>query len=266
MMDFLRRLAPPRETDGTRAVAVLPSPFAANGPLRNAGGPVESRARLGDDDPALALDTDAGLTPGDSGSDIGSMSAAFAAGDRGSDGRSGRTRHRAAAIARAMSVARAAADEADRRDRASELEPADAAADALGVLHSRQRREATAADRDEQAQRGLTSRAAPASAPHLLSASTRASMAGARDVGVDGASGRHIGGSARRRAAPPLSQSTVEQRAISRQDADVVHVTIGRIDVVAQAAPAPASRRTPAPRQPTLTLPEYLRGSNGRGR
>ena len=29
MMDFLRRLAPPRETDASRAVAVLPSRFAS---------------------------------------------------------------------------------------------------------------------------------------------------------------------------------------------------------------------------------------------
>ena len=38
MMDFLRSLAPSREIDPTRAVAVLPSRFASETPLRAIGG------------------------------------------------------------------------------------------------------------------------------------------------------------------------------------------------------------------------------------
>ncbi|MEO5658408.1 MAG: hypothetical protein ABIQ90_01245 [Polaromonas sp.] len=62
-----------------------------------------------------------------------------------------------------------------------------------------------------------------------------------------------------------MSQSTLAQRALRSRDEDkqVVHVTIGRIDVVANAAPTPAVRRTQAPRQGTVTLADYLRGGKG---
>lgn len=60
----------------------------------------------------------------------------------------------------------------------------------------------------------------------------------------------------------PLSHASLAQRALKAQDdKQVVHVTIGRIDVVANTAPAPAVHRNPAPRQATVTLADYLRGS-----
>jgi len=68
---------------------------------------------------------------------------------------------------------------------------------------------------------------------------------------------------AQTRVSPPLSQSILEQRTLqSRDDSQVVHVSIGRIDVVANTAPAPAVRRSPTPRQ-TVTLADYLRGGDG---
>jgi hypothetical protein len=63
----------------------------------------------------------------------------------------------------------------------------------------------------------------------------------------------------------PLSQSILAQRTLqSRDDSQVVHVTIGRIDVVANTAPAPAVGRGPTPRQRTATLADYLRGGGSR--
>jgi hypothetical protein len=62
----------------------------------------------------------------------------------------------------------------------------------------------------------------------------------------------------------PLSQSILAHRTLqSRDDSQVVHVSIGRIDVVANTAPAPATRRSPTPRQATVTLADYLRGGSG---
>jgi hypothetical protein len=61
----------------------------------------------------------------------------------------------------------------------------------------------------------------------------------------------------------PLSESILAQRTLqSRDENHVVHVTIGRIDVVANTAPSPAVRRSPTPRQATVTLADYLRGGN----
>ena len=66
------------------------------------------------------------------------------------------------------------------------------------------------------------------------------------------------------RTALPLSQAILAQRTLqSRDDRQVVHITIGRIEVVANAAPAPALRRSPTPRQGTVTLADYLRGGKG---
>ena len=64
-------------------------------------------------------------------------------------------------------------------------------------------------------------------------------------------------------AMQPLSQAVLAQRApSSREENHVVHVTIGRIDVVANTAPAPAARTSPAPRQASVSLADYLRKGN----
>ena len=56
MMDFLRRLAPRRETDVTRAFAVLPSRFAGETPLRATVAQVRPAQHPDDDEASLSPD------------------------------------------------------------------------------------------------------------------------------------------------------------------------------------------------------------------
>ena len=65
----------------------------------------------------------------------------------------------------------------------------------------------------------------------------------------------------------PLSEATVAHRTLqSREENQVVHVTIGRIDVVANTAPAPTIRQQRrAPRDP-VTLADYLRVADSNAR
>jgi hypothetical protein len=186
MMDFVRRLAPSREGDITRAVAVLPSRFSSESPLR---------ATTGEARPA-------------------------------------------------------------QRDTVTDVQPLQ------GALGSEQTRSET-----EEA----TPLARPLSHLHRE----------APDIGVDDARAfqdRHGANFERAKpvrpetlAAPratlPLSQAILAQRSLQpKDDSQVVHVTIGRIDVVASTAPAPAVRRRPTPREPKVTLADYLRGSDGNRR
>jgi hypothetical protein len=63
--------------------------------------------------------------------------------------------------------------------------------------------------------------------------------------------------------AAPLSPAALAQRAPQRgEDNQVVHVSIGRIDVVATVAPTPAAAPAPKPRSGTVPLADYLRGEN----
>ena len=73
MMDFLRRLAPPREPDATRAVAVLPSRFTSDRPLRATIGQTGPAQRPDDDEALLALNAT-------------SAPAAYAGSGRGTEG------------------------------------------------------------------------------------------------------------------------------------------------------------------------------------
>jgi hypothetical protein len=60
-----------------------------------------------------------------------------------------------------------------------------------------------------------------------------------------------------------LSPAALAQRAPQRgEDNQVVHVSIGRIDVVATVAPTPAAAPAPKPRSGTVPLADYLRGEN----
>jgi hypothetical protein len=54
-----------------------------------------------------------------------------------------------------------------------------------------------------------------------------------------------------------------ERSAYPAEDNQVVHVSIGRIDVVANVAPAPAAPRAQKPRPGSVALADYLRGDNG---
>ena len=98
-------------------------------------------------------------------------------------------------------------------------------------------------------------RARPASPEPLDLAATPAAAHGLQNATAP---------SAQASVALPLSQAILAQRTLqSRDDSQVVHVTIGRIDVIANTSPAPAVRRNPTPRQATVTLADYLRGGKG---
>jgi len=73
------------------------------------------------------------------------------------------------------------------------------------------------------------------------------------------------------RLTPPAEPMAERVRVRVEESRPVIRVTIGRIEVRAVAAPAPpprsqASVRTPAIRDQTPTLEEYLRARNGRSR
>jgi hypothetical protein len=179
-MDFLRRLAPRPEGDTTRAVAVLPSRFASESPLRATVGQARPVQRADDDEASLSLDAT-------------SPSAAT---------------HMLGA----------------RRDAGTSVRGTDS-----------ERARSTGPE-----QQGPATAFAAAHSPQGVAAPLV-------QLGV----------------ALPLSRAILAQRTLqSRDDSQEVHVTIGRIEVVANTAPAPAVRRSPTPRQATVTLADYLRGGN----
>ena len=214
-MDFLRRLASRRETDPGRAVAVLPSRFASETPLR---------VTYGQTRPAQDIDEDEiPLSPG------------------------------------AIS-APAVTSELPRRNNGKATsptrepgEPPDPDVAEPRVLHGRQ---------------GANSEQAPPASPEQQELSLSLPATYGLEA-VNAPSAIHAlqdvaAPPSQTRLALPLSQAILTQRTLqSRDDNQVVHVTIGRIDVVANTAPAPAVRRSPTPREATVPLAEYLRGGNG---
>ena len=201
MMDFLRRLAPTRDTDATRAVAVLPSRFASERPLR------------------AAID-------------------AFAA-----------QRPPVAGVQPSQVVPRPlGSGPAGRHDgKAPSSTYAPAEAPDIDV----------ADPRAFQDRHGANSERVRPTSPQLQARAT--ALPGSHGLQGVAAPSPHP------RVASPLSESILAQRTLQSRDDDsqVVHVTIGRIDVVANTAPAPAVRRSPTPRRGTVTLADYLRGGNG---
>ena len=254
MMDFLRRLAPPRETDATRAVAVLPSRFASQGPLRNTAAPAGSSPRPEDDEAALSVDA-----PSASARHAGSgwetrgfmvplpaantqTQAAVALRHAGSRNQSPQTTPRPLGPPGALDIRPTQRDigmaALPPRLRAGEYNTD--AADPFTLQHQ----DGANSKRPPPASGNLRGPAKALDANHILQG--------------DAAS------PARPNAALPLSQAALAQRTNNaRDDSQVVHVTIGRIEVVANTAPAPAVRRNPAPRQATVTLADYLRGGKG---
>lgn len=223
MMDFLRRLAPPRETDGTRAVAVLPSRFASESPLRATID--QARPAQGPDDDEASLSLDATSAP--------AATNALAA-----------QRHPVTGIQPSQAAPRPLGSEPPRRDKGKATSPTHAPAEAPDID--------VADPRAFQDRRGANSERARPTSPELQGL--------AASHGLQGVAAPP----AQPRVSLPLSESILAQRTLqSRDDGQVVHVTIGRIDVVANAAPAPAVRRSPTPRQGTVTLADYLRGGNG---
>lgn len=238
-MDFLRRLAPPRDTDASRALAVLPSRFAGGNPLQ---------ATVARDRPAQHPDDDEASLSHD-------VASPPAVNDTLST-----QRKRVTGVQPSQAPSRPLADKpaqsedvkaasplhapANRKVTSPAFAPAEApvihVADSLPFKHRHgenpERPRPTSPERQ-----GLA--AGRASSPALQAA---------------------IAPPAQARAALPLSQALLAQRKLaSRDDSQVVHVTIGRIEVVANTAAAPASRRSPAPRQATVTLADYLNGGHG---
>jgi hypothetical protein len=228
-MDFLRRLAPLRDTDTTRAVAVLPSRFASESPLRTG---IESP-----DSPRTVLDAGDPLPT------------------RGAEGlppsvpASGVSRREAVAGEPSRSVPPPTRGEPLRPEGAppSSLQrtrPADTPVGAVAAAHASRHHRPAAVEHVPPADPQRPG-AAPTATAELRAAPTPPTQALMN---------------------LPLSQVAVAQRVLaSRDDSPVVHVTIGRIDVVAGTPlPATAARRGPkAPRPATVTLADYLRAANG---
>ena len=238
MMDFLRRLAPARETDATRAVAVLASRFASQNPLQEMIG--QGRPAQRPDDDEASLSPDAALPP--------------AANDTLAQ------RPPVTSVQPSQAAPRPPASEPTRRDNKKATSPAHVPANGKATSLAYAPAEApgihVADPRVVQNRHGENpERTRPASPERQDLAAALAASPGLQNVTAPPAQAR---------VALPLSQAILARRTLqSRDDSQVVHVTIGRIDVVANTAPAAAPRRSPAPRQPTVTLADYLRGSHG---
>ena len=238
MMDFLRRLAPARETDATRAVAVLASRFASQNPLQEMIG--QGRPAQRPDDDEASLSPDAALPP--------------AANDTLAQ------RPPVSSVQPSEAAPRPFASEPTRRDNGNATSPAHAPANeretSLAFAPAEVPRIHVADPSAFQNRHGENPERARPASPERQDLAAALPASPARQAA--------IAPPAHARAALPLSQALLAQRTLqSRDDSRVVHVTIGRIEVVANTAPAPAVRRSPAPRQTTVTLADYLRGSHG---
>ena len=228
MTDFLRRLAPARETDAARAVAVLPSRFSSLHPLQGILEHAQSGQSPGDDETSPW--TQAGLPP------VVSPMAA--------------QRRTAAPFQPGPAAPIVLASESRRRANESALSPAAVPVKSPGApevspIHLVQNRAGDNAGRARPASAQATSPAAAVLPAMPAFQKARVAPTPAQD-------------------AWPLSDASLAQRMPRPQDdGPVVHVTIGRIEVVAHTAPAQAPPRSPAPRQPSVTLADYLRGSHG---
>jgi hypothetical protein len=204
MMDFVRRLAPRRDGDSTRAVGVLPSRFASERPMRATVGeaPAAHPQSVTDVQPLQAA-LDVEPTRGETVD--------------------------ATPLTRPLLRTKGEAPDVDSDARA------------LPDRHSANSMHAKPGHLE-------THNHATAEAPHRSVQNVTAPLASPR-------------------VAQPLSQAILAQRPRqSDDDGQVVHVTIGRIDVVANTTPSPAVRRSPKSREPKVTLADYLRGGNGNRR
>ena len=238
-MDFLRRLAPRRETDVTRAFAVLPARFAGETPLQATIG--QGRPTQHPDDDEASLSPDAASPP--------AANDTLAA-----------QPHRVTSVPIFQAAPRSLAGEATLRTNGEATSPDRVPGNEKATLPAYAPAEAPGMhvvnSRAVQGRHGANEERAksPNPEPHGLAATPDATRAFQNATAPP----------AQTRLALPLSQAILAQRTLqSRDDSQVVHVTIGRIDVIANTSPAPAVRRSPAPRQATVTLADYLRGGHG---
>ena len=254
MMDFLRRLAPPRKTDPARAIAVLPSRFDRETPLRVTFGQPRPAEHIDGDGPSLS--PDAVSAPG--------MISAFAT-----------RRHPVSDVRPSQAMPLPSGSELRRRGDGKAISPTHAP---TGAPDADVAEPEALQDRQGEKKSAQARPAGPE--PHGLFVSVPASHSSSRSVGAPPDSrglSRSVSAPphshdsqavsappARLRPELPLSQAVLTQRTLqSREDNQVVHVTIGRIEVIANTAPAPAARRSPTPRRATVPLAEYLRRGNG---
>lgn len=240
-MDFLRRLMPPRPTDASRAVAALPSRYAEASPLAVSLAGSTRGAQAGADPAASARDTAAAPA----------------------------RRHRDAPRGSRLTEE----DEGTSLHLSSPRPPGPDVSPPQPPAHREYPFARGIREQPSSAQQGLDgaapwSRQTGTRVPDLMGFEQRASApdrpgaAAARSM----CSGQHGIAAVPNasHAAAPLSQASIAHRRLQAGDDNpVVHVTIGRIDVVAVSAPQPAARRAAVPRQGTATLADYLRGSNG---
>jgi hypothetical protein len=228
MMDFLRQLNPARETDAARAVAVLPSRFSGLHPLQGILEHAQPGQSPGDDETSPW--PQAGLPP---------VARPMAA-----------QRPAAASHRPGQAVPIPLVGETMQGENEKALSPSAITAkspDAPEVPSSRTLQN-RAGDNAERARPASAQATSPVTA--VLPAIPAFQEASAPPVPAQ--------------EAWPLSDASLAQRVPrSQDDSPTVHVTIGRIEVVAHTASAPAPQRGPAPQQPSVTLADYLRGSPG---
>lgn len=224
-MDFLRGLAPPRESDPARAVPVLPPRFAYDAPLRE---------RLPEPAPSSAADNAAA----------------------------------AVELPRERSGPRRAPEAWSAANGPGRADPPVDVPGAAAPRHSREQSPASAAiasTREVSTPRALAP-AQPARNPESGHAARAPSVSRADTAEppqpAAGTPQRLIEMNAVRvqPTHSPLSEACLARRVSPpREETTHVHVSIGRIEVVASNAPAAVRRDAPR-REPTLALSEYLRG------
>jgi hypothetical protein len=225
-MEFLRRLAPVRESDASRATAVLPSRFDSEGPLRRILAQVPLAQPLEEGESSPSFDA----TPA-----TGTVDGAVA------------ERHPVAPVAPSYVESRRLAS--GRANGVTEVPPAHTSPAVLAL-------ESRLPQASPQAYRRSVEGANPVRAEQRILGTGPGSEVGA--VASPGTQPR---------VPSPLSGAVLAQRSLpSREESQVVHVTIGRIDVVASKVPTPPVRSGAAPREPTRTLTDYLRRDSGSSR
>ena len=239
MMDFLYRLAPLRETDASRAFAVLPSRFAGENPLQATVVRDRPAQRPDEDDASLSPDA---ASPPAANKPVAAPS------------------HPAMSFPPSQAAPRRLASEPARRDNEKAASPPHAPANGKVISPAFAPAEAPLI----QVADSLPFKHRHGADPERTQAASPERPGLAAGPGASPGLQAAIAPPAQVRAALPLSQALLAQRTLpSRDDSQVVHVTIGRIEVVANTAAAPAPRRSPAPRQATVTLADYLNGGQG---
>ncbi|NDP63664.1 hypothetical protein [Polaromonas sp.] len=228
MMDFLRRLAPARETDAARALAVLPSRFSGLHPLQENMDEARSARRPASDEASPW--SPPGWAP------VASPMAV--------------QRHAVAPVQPGQAIPVALASESRRSEREQAMSLAAVPAKAPGAPEPPPSRAVQDRAGDNAGRARPVSTQATSPAAEVMPAVPVLQEAGAPP--------------AQAQEAWPLSDASLAQRVpIPHDNGPVVHVTIGRIEVVAHTAAAPAPARGPVPRQPSVTLADYLHGSQG---